>query len=290
MNLSFEATRDPTPPKDAATVLVLRDVPSPSGDHVEVYCVQRHAKSPFLGGAIVFPGGKVDVADGALAAELVSTPVHVPAWTDAPVSLLALAIAGARELVEEAGLFPGDISAEAAHALQDALRGKTALEVALRALHAEHPGARLDAARFVPFARWVTPAAEARRFDARFFLMRAPAGQEARPDERETTLGFWAPPARVLERFEAGDIQLAPPTTRCLELLVDARSTEEAFAIAAKQSLKPTCPLFVSGDPPFLALPGDPSHDERERTVEGPTRFVLRDGRFVSQDAPSPGA
>ncbi len=48
--------------------------------------------------------------------------------------------------------------------------------------------------------------------------------------------------------------------------------------------LAPICPQFVPGDPPALALPGDPAHREREAIVRGPTRFVLVDGRFVSRD------
>ncbi|MFO0617778.1 MAG: hypothetical protein U0414_34625 [Polyangiaceae bacterium] len=280
MSLSFDPAREPTPPRDAATVLVLRDTPSGP----EVYCVQRHAKSPFLGGAIVFPGGKVDADDAALADELTTgAPLHAAAWTTGTLSVRALAIAAARELVEEAGLFPGDVPTEVARALQDRLRGHEPLDAALRAVRAT-----IDLTRFVPFGRWVTPAAEARRFDARFFLLRATDGQEARPDERETTLGFWARPSEILERFGRGDIQLAPPTTRCLELLEDARSTREAIELATSQCLEPTCPVFVAGDPPFLALPGDPEHPSREPTTRGPTRFVLRDGRFVSEDPPRP--
>lgn len=277
MNLSFEPSREPTTPKDASTVLVVRD----ADGRVEIYCVQRHAKSPFMGGAIVFPGGKVDATDAALPADLtLGAPREPRGWASDP-SLRALAIAGARELVEEAGLFPGDVTTDVAHTLQDRLRAAEPLEAALRAL-----SVRPDLGRFVPFARWVTPTAEARRFDARFFLMRATDGQTARPDERETTLGFWASPAEILARFHRGDIQLAPPTTRCLEILERARTTDEGFALAALQSLRPTCPLFVPDDPPFLALPGDPTHAEREATVEGPTRFVLRDSRFVSEAPP----
>jgi hypothetical protein len=69
----------------------------------------------------------------------------------------------------------------------------------------------------------------------------------------------------------------------------------------------PVCPQFVAADAPvtmgpqaapnpgaqgapFLALPGDPAHAVPERRVSGPTRFVLRDGRFVSEDPPSGGA
>lgn len=280
MSLSFEAAHEPTPPKDAATVLALRDI---ARGGVEVYCVQRHAKSPFLGGAIVFPGGKVDPGDAALAEPLTAGALAgASAWEADALSLRALAIAAARELVEEAALFPSDITTEVARALQDRLREKEPLGSALAAV-----GATIDLGRFVPFGRWVTPTAEARRFDARFLLLRATDGQEARPDEKETTLGFWASPIEVLARFMRGDIQLAPPTTRCLELLGDVATIDDAFALAARQSLQPTCPLFVPADPPFLALPGDPAHAEREPTVGGPTRFVLRDGRFVSEDPPA---
>jgi 8-oxo-dGTP pyrophosphatase MutT (NUDIX family) len=278
MSLSFDQDRAPTPPKDAATVLVLRD--GVAG--VEVYCVQRHAKSPFLGGAIVFPGGKVDPTDEALGDDVaVGVPAQPSVWSEG-LSLRALAITAARELLEEAGLVPSDVPTSVAHALQDRLREKVAFDAALR-----DAGARLELARLVPFGRWVTPAAEARRFDARFFLMRAERGQEPRPDERETTLGFWAAPRVVLERFHGGDLQLAPPTTRCLEILLGARTSSDAIALASAQTLRSTCPLFVPGDPPFLALPGDPAHPEREPTTHGPTRFVLRDARFVSEDPPA---
>ena len=75
-----------------------------------------------------------------------------------------------------------------------------------------------------------------------------------------------------------------------------------ARALAAAQSLLPICPELVAvpmggprapqtprgadADAPFLALPGDPAHSLAGRRVAGPTRFVLRDARFVSEDPP----
>jgi hypothetical protein len=61
------------------------------------------------------------------------------------------------------------------------------------------------------------------------------------------------------------------------------------MATAARQSLGSICPRFMPGDEgpapaPYLALPGDPSHEVRERRVDGSTRFVLRDGMFVSAE------
>ncbi len=140
----------------------------------------------------------------------------------------------------------------------------------------------------MPWARWITPEAEARRFDARFYLLELPPGQVGRHDEHETTHSFWARPAAILERAVRGEIFLAPPTTRTLELLAAVASVQAARDLAAAQSLRPICPRFVPDErAPFLALPGDPTHEEREKRVAGTTRFVLRDGRFVGEDPPA---
>ena len=103
---------------------------------------------------------------------------------------------------------------------------------------------------------------------------------------------MWATARELLDRAARGEFFLAPPTLRTLELLAPLRTVDEAIALAERQSLRPICPSFVPGSddaPPALTLPGDPTHPVGERRVDGPTRFVLRDGRFVSEDAPSRG-
>src|SRR5581483_11522146 len=125
--------------------------------------------------------------------------------------------------------------------------------------------------------------------DARFFLLEVPAGQVGEHDRRETTMSFWATPGDVLARAERGEIFLAPPTSRTLELLAEVGSVREATALAEGLSLAPVCPRFVAAGPdgaPFLALPGDPEHELSERVVPGPTRYVWRGERFVSEEAP----
>ena len=150
----------------------------------------------------------------------------------------------------------------------------------------ELTGLSLDA--LVPWSRWVTPEAESRRYDARFFLLALPEGQQGEHDRHETTMSMWARPRDVLEMAVRGEVFLAPPTTRTLELLAGANDVEAALALAGQQCLRPICPRFVLANEdgaPYLALPGDPSHDVRERRTEGPSRFVLRGGRFVSEEA-----
>ena len=291
-------------PRHAATVVVVRD----GAQGLEVFCVLRHQKSSFLGGAVVFPGGKIDPADGADAWASLATEPHPRGaeMADGESTARAIAVAACREALEEGNLVPL-VRAEAVmvggapstppgrgggrrRGRRPPARGRRPLPhpPGLAAALARR-GLRLALHALVPWARWVTPEAEGRRYDARFFLLELPLGQVGRHDEHETTMSFWARPSAVLQRFTRGEIFLAPPTTRTLELLALAPDVRGAFGLAAEQSLRPICPHFVPDDvAPFLALPGDPTHAVRERRVAGPTRFVLRDGRFVSEDPPGP--
>lgn len=278
--LDFDPDRPPPPPRPAATVLVVRD----RAGCLEIYCVVRHPKSGFLGGVLAFPGGKVDPSDGDEAwGERISTPhPRAFAFTDPAAPHRALAIAACREALEEAAIVPvvGD-ALDGAGA--ESLRASAAASSLRAAL--EEKGLVLDLARLEPFARWVTPTAESRRFDAVFFLLAAPAGQDGSHDRHETTGGFWGTPRDVLARWEKGELMIAPPTVRCLELLSSCPDVRAAVALAAQQSLLPVQPTLVPDDQGgFLALPGDPAHDVKEKRVAGPSRFVLRDGRFVSAD------
>ena len=289
--LDLDANRSIVPPRDAATVLLVRDRrPHPSVPRLEVFCVVRHVKSGFLGGAVVFPGGKVDDADrhpawGTLAHG--ATP-FVTGEEDATAR--AFAIAACREAIEEAAILPAatrGLTHVEALALRDVL-AKGALDF-MAVLEAR--GLSLDLASLHPFGRWVTPVAESRRFDTRFFLAAAPAGQEGAHDARETTASFWSTPREVLARFDAGELQVAPPTHRCLELLTAVASTEEAVALAGRLSREPICPKLVQtrghgGESLALVLPGDPEHEVREARVPGRSRFVLRGERWLPEGAP----
>lgn len=176
---------------------------------------------------------------------------------------------------------------------------------ALRARLTSEPGAlrafladsnlRLDLQALHPLARWVTPEAEARRYDARFFVAVAPPGQTGAHDEHETMASFWASPAEVLRRWEAGEVQVAPPTHCTIALLASCTTTDAVLALAAESCLDPICPRLVragqrdtagAGETLALALPGDPEHEVREPRVPGPSRYVLRGDRWLAEDAP----
>jgi 8-oxo-dGTP pyrophosphatase MutT (NUDIX family) len=283
--LDLDPNRAAAAAKDAATLVLVRD-----GDAgLEVFCVERHKDSRFLGGAVVFPGGKVDDSD------------RDPAWAtrasaaragfgDFDDAARAFAVAACRESLEEAAILPL-AGADPSHEELVALRVRVATEkLALRDALAAR-GWKLDLSALVPFARWVTPSAEARRYDTRFFLVVVRGARRGVHDEHETTSSFWGRPEEVLARFERGEIQLAPPTHRSIEVLAGARDAAAAVALAEGACLAPICPRLVpqrdaQGDAIALALPGDPEHEVAEARSPGKSRYVLRGDRFLPEDPP----
>ena len=97
------------PPRSAATVIMLRD--GVGDEHgLEVFLIRRHLKSNVLGGAYVFPGGKVDKLDAEL-----DTSAHIDqslaelhaALNESDIDKLTAAglyIAALREVFEESGI------------------------------------------------------------------------------------------------------------------------------------------------------------------------------------------
>jgi len=287
--LDLDIHRPVVAPREAATLLLVRD----RDGELEVFCVVRHAKSGFLGGAVVFPGGKVDHTDrhAGWAAVARGAPRFVEGEDEAVAR--SFAVAACREALEEAAILPA-VSEPLSHDETVALRatlGKDGTTTLLGELTRRH--VTLDLSRLHAFARWVTPVVESRRFDTRFFLAAATEGQRGAHDAHETTASFWASPREVLRRFDAGELQVAPPTHRCFEVLSAAGSVAEAIARARTHCLDPVCPRLVKvpgaesrDDTVGLALPGDPEHEVREVRVPGLSRFVLREGRWVPERPP----
>lgn len=257
-------------PKDAATIVLVRD----EGGRLQVFCVERSKQSKFMGGALVFPGGKVDASDSD------------PAWNDLIEGVFdRFAVAAERETLEEACmLHVGGVEHETLVGLRSTLAEDAG---ALRAfLRSRSLKLDLNALHFL--SRWITPAAETRRFDARFYVAIAPAGQPGAHDEHETTRSFWATPAEVLERWRSGDVQLAPPTHATITGLARCAKTADVIAWAARSSHEPICPKLVpSGDTIALTLPGDPEHDVKHRLLDVDwSRYVLRGEKWQPENAP----
>ena len=248
-------------PRDAATVMLLRE----GGDGMEVFLLRRVAGMAFAGGMTVFPGGGVDQRDMETS---VAWSGPDPDWWGrrfgcAPVLARALVCAAVRETFEEAGVLlagaHGDSIVEDTGGYRDARTALVNRSVSLaRFLADAELVLRTDLLR--PWANWVTPAEEPRRFDARFFLAVLPEGQSADGMTTEADLAGWRRPADVLEDWKVGRCSLLPPTWMTLTELAEAGSVEAAMA--QNRAIKKIIPRVIRrGDVLHAVFPGHPDYD-----------------------------
>jgi 8-oxo-dGTP pyrophosphatase MutT (NUDIX family) len=227
-------------PIPAATLVLFRDGPANGSGGPEHLFVERATTMVFAGGAVVFPGGRVDPGDYELAARFPHLDI-----VDA-----AARIAAVRETIEEAGIAVG-MTADV-----EILRTALAEGSALGPLLDAH-GLTLDLDALVPFARWCPNHKQSRTFDTHFYLARVETGHaEARVDATENTHLFWATAAQVLARAEAGEIKIIYPTRRNLERLATLDSFESALTHVAAHPVATITPwIEVRGDIQQLCIP-----------------------------------
>ena len=242
--------------------------------------VRRRRGASFMASAYVFPGGGVD-----------------PGETDRECA--------ARELFEEAGVAlvtaveePGATAALEPHQVA-ALASLRAMLVAGKAPARQllaQAGLRWDVDALVPWAHWITPSLEPKRFAAQFFLASLPAGQAASADEVEAVEQRWVAPARVLDL--AKELALPPPQLRTLWELQEASTIDAAMVLSRARSAEPhpilpraamlparqpeqgpagaLC-LLLPWDPEYLELGQGDAHPMADLPswARGPSRFVL---------------
>jgi glyoxylase-like metal-dependent hydrolase (beta-lactamase superfamily II)/8-oxo-dGTP pyrophosphatase MutT (NUDIX family) len=210
----------------ACTVVVIRD----GGSGLEVLLLQRAHDAAFMGGFHVFPGGAVGMGDAGS-----------PAFT------------AAREAFEESGLVlaageggsdPPPDAWVAMHARRTDVHRGTASFAELLAAH----GLEVADDAFVYFDHWLTPAGRTRRFDTRFFLARAPAGQPASHDGVELVESRWMRPEDALAAAGRDEMRLANATRTTLSMLAQHATVESALAAArALPEVEPNRPVFAQG-------------------------------------------
>lgn len=232
------------PPRDAATVVLLRERSAADGSY-DVYLVRRPQRAGFMPDAHVFPGGKVDASDA-----------------DSRLGCEPALAAAVREAFEECGVLlaqlpdgqPAVAPSPEAHAQREALQaGRTTLADALDAL-----GLRIDGSRIRPWAHWVTPSGEPVRFSARFFVAQVPPAQLATHAPGELIDDLWSTPAEALEREWAGTLKLPPPTYFTLYELARLPALADVERAAAGRRVVTVMPKFLEKDgATMIFLPWD---------------------------------
>ena len=233
-------------PKPAATILLLRD--GTSG--IEVLVLEKAAGKHFAGGALVFPGGKVEAEDESFRGAL----------GEDRNGFSTLKIAAVREMFEECGIMlarrPGAERLMDAAEVAQCLTAKPAVPI-------------LDLAKTIPFelaadqmarfAHWITPPSRSTRFDTHFFVAPAPEGQmTARVDGHEIIDANWRRPAEILEDAAAGTVKLVLPTMMNLDKLSKRGSVTEAMAMARTDKVVCVIPRRIdTPDGPQVCIPAE---------------------------------
>jgi 8-oxo-dGTP pyrophosphatase MutT (NUDIX family) len=240
-------------PRPAATVLLVRD----GRAGLEVLMVTRNVASDFASGALVFPGGRVDAADGAQ--DMLRHCRTVPGIDDAA---LAFRIAGIRESFEEAHVLLARpkgserlLTAAELDALEAAARQKLGRAPQFADLLAGG-GVELATDLLLPFAHWITPVGPPKRFDTHFFLAPAPVDQLASHDGREAVDTVWIAPQTAVAEADAKRVTLVFATR--MNLLRLARSADIASALAAarRDTIVTVCPeVAETPDGTVLRIP-----------------------------------
>ncbi|NIJ19827.1 8-oxo-dGTP pyrophosphatase MutT (NUDIX family) [Sphingomonas naasensis] len=224
----------------AATVIVMREA---ADGPPELLMVERARAMSFAGGALVFPGGRVDPGDHALAATLQGDPED-----------LAARIAAVRETLEEAGVAVGVTLP--ADAIPD-LRARLYAGEAMAALLDEAGGA-LALEALHPFARWLPAGVHHKVFDTRFYLARAPHDAEPVVDGNENVRVFWASARAVLDSADRGEVTIIFPTRRNLERLALFAGFADAVSDARAHPVRTITPwIETRDDGQHLCIPDD---------------------------------
>ncbi len=232
--------------KPAATLILVR--PSVAGHNengFQVYLLKRSAKSRFMPGTHVFPGGVVEPEDRGLetwADHLDMDPEDIQRKLGANSltveDTLSFAIAVIRETFEEAGvllIFKKEAMGLDLESLLAQRRLGNLGSEWLKTLMT-NGNAMLSVSSLHKWSHWITPRRMPLRFDTRFFLALMPAGQSCRPDQKETTEGRWVTPKEGLVGNISGEIPLSPPAVATLHELLKYARMDDLLKAAAKRS------------------------------------------------------
>ncbi len=262
--IELGSDRAPPIPRSAAGVILARD----TAQGPQVLLVRRRSDVGFAAGAYVFPGGTLDEEDSDPAwAQLLVPPSRQSlagaADEDGPHPL-TFVVAALREMFEETGV----LLVAGTEPDRDALAAWRDDLVASRRRFLDivaDAQLKLAADRLLLCARWITPEAFARRYDARFFLAQAPGGADVTAERGELVEHLWIAPSEALRRYFDYRFRLLFPTAKTLGWLERGDRVEEWRRRFLSSEIEPICPRVRRFDDELkLVMPGEPGYEEPE--------------------------
>lgn len=217
MDNSSPTHHPPVTVQRAASVLLLRETTG----GLEVFIQHRAMTMDFAAGVIVYPGGRVDQQDTAASGEVsdVVAAEHARRWARTSLG----------ELGPEQARFASAVVAAAA-----------------RREVREETGAELHTAQLHPWANWVTPVGNPKRFDTYFYVAALEPGQRPRHQTTEATDSQWIRPEELFRACDAGKVRLMAPTRATLQAVTRHSGLDEVLAQQAEivpvRPLRPSSP------------------------------------------------
>ena len=241
----------PVPALPAASLLLVRDGPARAdGRTLEVLMVERHGAIEFAGGAFVFPGGKVQVADATR-----RLTGRFPSLSDLPYRMAAI-----RETFEEVGVLLARRQGSRRLAARQEQRSLLRRVVKRRHLRdrallreLQRLGFEPAADLLTPFSHWITPEVRTMRFDTRFYLAVMPRGQMVQHDGTEAVGAQWIAPEDMIGTHGDSIKTLMFPQRMNLLELTRARTVNEAIEVASTRPVVPVMPRLEKTDAEILA-------------------------------------
>lgn len=256
----------PVPARPAASLILIRNgVPRADGSRLEVLMVERHGDIEFAGGALVFPGGKVERSDATR-----RLTGRFPSLNDLDFRMAAI-----RETFEETGvLLARHVGSRRPAARHDQRRILKRIEkrrhlrdrFLLQEL--QRQGLMLAPDKLIPFSHWITPEIRKIRFNTRFYLAAMPSGQMVQHDGTEAVGAFWSAPEYLVEKYGLDIRALMFPQRMNLMELARAADVTEAVELGRQRPVVPIMPVLeVTEDTIFSNIP--------EEAGFGGSRFVF---------------
>jgi len=273
--------KEPPPARPATTVLLLR--PSRLGDAaspLEVFMVVRHHAIDAFSGALVFPGGKLEEADGDP-----QLKARCAGADKISAGELKFRIAGVREAFEECGILLARkrgqrnlIAAADLKAIEEKWRAKLTKDEASIVDLVEAEDLEIATDLMTPFAHWITPIFAPKRFDTWFYLAEAPEDQLALHDGSESVDSVWIGAQEAIDEAVAGKRTLVHATTKNLELLAEGGTVTGALSQASERKIVTVQPWVEQRDGKrFLHIPEGAGY--RNLIREMPPQPVPQAGR-----------
>ncbi len=237
-------------PKDASTVMLLRQRRNAAGEAIEILMVLRHPDNKFVGNAYVYPGGALDEEDCSPQMDAFCRGMDrgkaVLVMPDIPArKALGAWVAGIRESFEEVGIllaydqngsivtFDKEDNQKRFSAYRDALCGGRGT---FRDMLTSE-GLTLAPDRVHYFSHWITPEPLPIRYDVRFFVAEAPERQDALHDGCELIEHVWITPQEALDAYEHGHFGIVLPTIMTLRELCSFRTVGDVIQSAENKNI-----------------------------------------------------